>query len=91
MRQRRSQLLALSIILAVALGPGLAHQLWIAWHTRQSDRRIDQLQETTTVLQTEQQRLQHDPVYLEGVIRSTFKVSKPNEVVVPLDRDSRGR
>ncbi len=38
----------------------------------------------------EQQQLMSNPIYVEGLIRSTFKVAQPDEYVVPLnDRSSR--
>ncbi len=46
-------------------------------------RRLQQLEAFHRALTEEQQRLTSDPVYVEGLIRSTFKVAKPNELVIP--------
>ena len=36
-------------------------------------------------LSAEQARLASDPTYVEGLIRTTFKVAQPGEYVVPLE------
>jgi two-component sensor histidine kinase len=46
-------------------------------------RRIQRLEAVHRELTDEQKRLTSDPVYVEGLIRSTFKVAKPNELIIP--------
>ena len=75
---------------AVLFGPGLAHWAWLSWRERALERRLRELDALRQSLADEQQRLTGDPTYVEGVIRSTFKVAKPGEVVVPLESNSSG-
>jgi cell division protein FtsB len=48
------------------------------------DRRLAQVERERARLTEEQRRLKDDPTYVEGLIRSTFKLAKPGEVVIPL-------
>ncbi len=52
------------------------------WQVDRQQKRLDADREQ--VLQ-ERARLTEDPVYVEGLIRSTFKLAKPTEYVVPID------
>jgi cell division protein FtsB len=58
----------------------------MSWEQRRLDRQLAALAEERERLQIEQQRLQTDSTYVEGRIRSTFKVARPGEIVIPLDR-----
>ena len=88
MPRRSARLLALSALALLVLGPGVAAWVQLAWRRHALARQQRQLQTTHDALETEQQRLTSDPVYVEGLIRSTFKVAKPTEMVVPLSADS---
>ncbi len=55
------------------------------------DRRLAQVQQERARLIEEQRRLNDDPTYVEGLIRSTFKLAKPGEVVIPLPATSSSR
>lgn len=72
------------LTLAVIFGPGAVQWLRLSWDERVLARRMRELEATHQRLTDEQQRLASDPVYVEGLIRSTFKMSKPGELVVPL-------
>ena len=67
-------------------GPGLVHLARLSLMQRRLDRRLADLSAQHDRLKQEQARLQSDPTYLEGLIRSTFKVAKPGEVVIPVDQ-----
>ena len=55
---------------------------------RKLDRRLAELASRKARLTEEQKRLETDPGYTEGLIRSTFKMSLPGELVVPLSKDA---
>lgn len=74
-------------ILAVTLvlfGPGAYDWLRLTVRQRQLDRQLAALSAEHEQLTQEHVRLQTDPTYVEGLIRSTFKVAQPGELVVPL-------
>ena len=87
MTARRGGLIGGSLALVLMFGPGTVQWLRLCWHERVLDRRLRELEATHQHLRAEQQRLASDPVSLEGLIRSTFKVSKPGELVVPLSEE----
>ena len=82
---RRSSLIATGVLLGFALGPVCLQWIHLQGVQWTLDRRLAQLTAQRAQLIQEQQRLQSDPAYVEGLIRSTFKVSQPGEYVVPLD------
>ena len=74
-----------ALIAALVIGPGVAQLAWLSWRQHCLARQQRRLETLYQQLAQEQRRLTHDPVYVEGLIRSTFKVAKPDELVVPLD------
>ena len=79
------------IAVLVVFGPGAIQLAWLSWRQHLLDRKLQTLQTLHENLVKEHDRLTADPVYVEGLIRSTFKVAKPGEVVVPLDSDEKSR
>jgi len=80
-RHRRARAMAL-LVCALVFGHGgyqLARLSVTQWRL---SRRLAALTAEREALQHEQQRLQSDPTYVEGLIRSTFKVAKPGEYVI---------
>ena len=93
MRDARSQrnrwthwTLPLGLLGLVVFGPGMVHLARLSLMQRALDHRLAALSARQEQLKQEQARLQSDPTYLEGLIRSTFKVAKPGEVVIPVDQ-----
>ena len=82
---RNSWLRAVAVIAILAFGPGLLHLLQISWQQRAMDRKLRRLEAAHRALVSEQDRFTNDPVYVEELARSTFKVAKPGELVVPID------
>ena len=75
---------------AVSFGPGMIQLSRMSWQRYELQHRLHALQAQQQELTAEQQQLMSNPVYVEGLIRSTFKVAQPDELVVPLnDRPSR--
>ncbi len=72
-------------LLAVLFGPGLLQMAGLSFRQWQLDRQLSALAAQRAQLTAEQERLQSDPAYVEGLIRSTFKVAQPGELVIPLD------
>ena len=72
-------------VAAVLFGPGLYQTARLSWKQRQLARQLERLQAEQHALLVKRQRLTEDSVYLEDAVRSTFKVAKPGELVVPLD------
>ena len=70
----------------LVFGPGMFHLARLSLMQRKLDRRLADLTSQQERLTQEQARLQSDPIYLEGLIRSTFKVAKPGEIVIPVDQ-----
>ena len=72
----------------VLFGPGLVQLGRLALEQRRLDRRLAELEQQRAQLAKEQGRLESDPSYMEGLIRSTFKMAQPGELVIPLDAPS---
>ena len=72
-------------IVLLCMAPGLAELASLSLKQYQLDRQLAQLTAQEQALLAEQERLQRDPVYVEGLIRSTFKYAKPGELVIPLE------
>ncbi len=85
MEKRKAQIIGLSVAGLVIFGPGFACLIRQAWQQHQLDHKRQRLQATHDALVREHERLASDPGYVEGLIRSTFKVAKPGELVVPLE------
>ena len=87
MAKRTRWLLGISVAALALFGPGAIELLRLSIRQHRLDRRLAVLKAEHEQLTQEQARLQSDPTYLEGLIRSTFKVSQPSEYVIPLDSD----
>ena len=85
MEKRTRWILGVSVIGLVLFGPGLYEWVRLSLMQRRLDRRLAELAAQHERLAKEQERLQSDPTYLEGLIRSTFKLSQPGEYVIPLE------
>ena len=85
----RARLLAL--IAAAILGPTLIQLAIMYWQDQRLSRQLQRRQASYESLQREQERLRTDPIYVEGLTRTTFKVAKPGELVVPLSDAQTGR
>ena len=91
MTKRTRWMVAVAGIGLLVFVPGLIELIRLSMEQRRLDHRLAQLEAERTRLAKEQERLESDPAYVEGLIRSTFKVAKPGEVVVPLDSDEKSR
>ena len=85
MEKRTRRILVVSVVGLALLGPGLVEWVRLSIRQRQLDRQIARLFAQQEQLQHERERLESDPTYVEGLIRSTFKLAQPGEYVVPLD------
>ena len=81
-------LLGLFVVLGLLFGPNTYQLIRLYWRERQLDHRLATLSAEQDRLVKEHQRLASDPTYVEGLIRSTFKVAQPGEIVIPLDDSS---
>jgi len=86
MDKRQAWLIGLSVVV-VCFGPGAFHLTRLSWKQHVLARQQRELEAARRQLATERERLASDPIYVEGLIRSTFKVAKPGEYVVPLTPD----
>mgnify|MGYP001564275065 CR=1 FL=1 len=84
-RIRRPLVWAILSITLLAFGPGLIALAHLSWKRAMMERRLRELHATHQQLSDEQRRLHSDPTYVEDLIRSTFHVAKPDELVVPLE------
>jgi hypothetical protein len=73
----------------VVFGPGAVAQVQAGWWEYRLTRQVRELQAVREDLSREHDQLESDPVYVEGLIRTTFKVANPDELVVILGEDSR--
>ena len=89
--KRRQVIIAVGLLAAAVFGPGCYYWGRLALERHRLDRQLAHLDREEQRLTQEYDRLQHDPSYVEGLIRSTFKVAKPGEIVISLDERRRGR
>ena len=82
------RLLGAALIGLVLFGPGLCDWARMSLMQRRLDRRLAALTAERERLTREQERLASDPGYVEGLIRSTFKVAQSGEYVIRLDPDA---
>ena len=85
MRKRVRWALGFGVVGLLLFGPGMYELMRLSIIQHRLDRRLAQLTAEQARLTAERTRLQTDPTYVEGLIRSTFKVSQPGELVIPLD------
>ena len=88
-KHTREWLLWGALLGAVVFGPGLCYLARLSVVRWRLDRKLAVLSAEQAQLRQEQARLQSDPTYVEGRIRSPFKVAQPGEVVIPLDEHKR--
>ena len=85
---RRHWIAAGALVGLSLFGPGAYSWVALSWEQRRLDRQLAQLTAEHAQLTREQARLQSDPAYVEGLIRTTFKLAKPGELVIPLEPSS---
>ena len=85
MSRTRKRWLPWLVAALLVFGPGMVAQVQAGWWEHQLSRQIAELRGVREELTQERDRLEQDPVYVEGLIRTTFKVANPDEVVVILD------
>ena len=84
-RQVVGWLIAIGMIGLLIFGPGTYQLISLSIREHRLDRRLSELEAERERLTAQESRLRNDPAYVEGLIRTTFKVSKPGEYVIPLD------
>jgi cell division protein FtsB len=83
--KRTCGILGLSLLGLALFGPGTYHLVQLSLLQRRLDRRLAELAAQHEQLTREHKRLQSDPTYVEGLIRTTFRLAQPGEYVIPLD------
>ena len=84
-------------VAAAALGaliflPGVVHLAQLSWRDSRLARRERALKADQAQLLKERDLLQSSPTHVEDLIRSTYKVAQPGELVVPMGSvDERGK
>ena len=78
----------IAVLAVVLFGWDTYHlvQLKLTQHTL--DKQLADIEKEHARLSGLQDRLQKDEVYVEGLIRSTFKYAKPGELVIPMKNSS---
>ena len=84
----RHRWIAAAALAAAVFGPGLWYWARLRWQRVTLEHRLRRLTAAHQRLEIQQEQLTANPIYVEGLIRSTFKVAKPGELVVPLRSDS---
>ena len=87
MAKRTRWRLGVSLLGFVLFGPGAVWLIRMEIKQRQLDRQLAQLKAKREQLVAEEERLRSDPAYIEGLVRTTFKYARPDELVIPLDQD----
>ena len=90
-RSRTRWLLGAVLAGAVLFGPGLTALTRLSFEQRRLDRQLAALTVRQEQLAKEQARLEQDEAYVEGLIRTTFKLAQPGEYVIPLGSASSRR
>ena len=91
MEKPSRRIVGLSLIIAVLFGPGLFHLTWLSARQWRLHQRLQTLKARHEQLAAEQIRIESDPAYVEGLIRTTFKVAQPGEYVIPLEGSKTSR
>ena len=81
--------MASGLVGLIVFGPGAYSWVKLSLEQRRLDRQLAALSAEHEQLVQEQERLQSDPTYVEGLIRTTFKLAQPGELVIPLDSSSK--
>ena len=89
--RRRRWAFWLGLATLVLFGPGLYELARLSLAQRRLDRRLAELAKRHDALTQERQRLESDQAYVEGLIRSTFKVVGKGELAIPLESDASSR
>ena len=87
MEKRTRQFIGLGLVALVLFGPDAVWLIRMEIKQRQLDRQLANLKAKREQLVAEEARLRSDPAYVEGLIRTTFKYARPDELVIPLDQD----
>ena len=77
--------LVVGLAALVLFGPGAVWLIRMEFKQRRLDRQLAELTAKREQLAAEEARLRSDPAYVEGLIRTTFKFAKPDELVIPLE------
>ena len=77
------------VAVLVVFGPGLVEFIRLSVMEWRLDRRLATLARAQEAQAQEQERLTKDPAYVEGLIRTTFKLAKPGELVISLPANRR--
>ena len=91
MAQRARWITGIGLLGLLLFGPGLYQQAHLSFIQWRLDRRLRELSAQHEQLTQEQAKLQSDPTYVEGLIRSTFKWAQPGEYVIPQDPSQSSR
>lgn len=88
MEKRTRWLVSVGVLALILFGPGAVWLIRMEIKQRQLDHQLAQLKAKREQLAAEEERLRSDPAYVEGLIRTTFKFAKPDEIVIPLETDA---
>lgn len=83
--RRKKLVILVGIFLAGALvcifAPGFIRLRELRARKAELEREIERLRESNRKLQKEKERLEHDPIYIEKMIRQKLGVAKPDETI----------
>ena len=85
METRTRWLVGVGLAALVLFGPGAVWLIRMEFKQRRLDRELARLKTKQEQLAAEETRLRSDPADVEGLIRTTFKFAKPDELVIPLE------
>ena len=86
--EKRNRWVWVAVLTALLFGPGAYEMVRLSITQHKLDKQLNLLAAKRKQLEQEQQRFKSDDTYVEGLIRSTFKVSQPGELVIPIDEPS---
>jgi cell division protein FtsB len=88
MEKRKTKFIAIGVLAALLFGPGLVNLLILSFKNHKEEAKIKRLEAQYEKLIDERDRLKNDPTYVEDLARSTFKVARPGELVVPIEPET---
>ena len=85
MAKRTRWFIPIVILAGLLWGPGIIQWARLTLRQYRLDQQLTTLHRDYDELLAERERLQTDAIYVEGLIRTTFKQARKGELVIPLE------
>ncbi len=81
---RHAPIVAALLLVGLAFGRDAVAWVSLTQQRQALDRQLEQIASERAHLAKLEDKFKNNPVYVEDLIRSTFKVAAPGEIVIPL-------